>query len=89
MCIVGNMSRKYNPKSLENLKLGSESRRQGKVRCTISILPQTKKWLARGGNLSGRIDEVVAKILEGHLVGIKKLEELQAEIKRLKALIGE
>jgi len=35
----------------------------------VTILPETKEWLARGGNLSGRLDELVAKVLKGELVG--------------------
>ncbi len=77
------VGRKMNPNSLENLKIGAVSRNQGKVRCQVTISPQTKEWLARGGNLSGRIDELVAKVLKGELVGARKLEELQREIARL------
>lgn len=73
-----------NPKSLENLKKGAESRRQDKVRCTVTLKPVTKQWLAKGGNMSGRIDEVVRRILEGELVGVKKVRELEAEIEKLK-----
>ncbi len=79
------VSRKMNPKSLENLKMGAITRNQGKIRCQITILPETKEWLARGGNLSGRIDELVKKVLKGELVGARKLEELQREIERLEA----
>ncbi len=53
------------PNSLENLKMGAIARNQGKVRCQVTILPETKQWLARSGNLSGRIDELVAKVLKG------------------------
>lgn len=77
------VSRKMSPKSLENLKMGAVARNQGKIRCQVTILPETKEWLARGGNLSGRIDELVAKVLKGELVGARKLEELQREIERL------
>ncbi len=79
------VSRKMNPKSLENLKMGAITRNQGKIRCQITILPETKEWLARGGDLSGRIDELVKKVLKGELVGARKLEELQREIERLEA----
>jgi len=79
------MVRKMNPNSLENLKAGAVARCQGKVRCQITILPETKEWLARGGNLSGRIDEMVAKVLKGELVGVRKMEEMESEIVRLRA----
>ncbi len=80
------VSRKMNPNSLENLKMGAVARNQGKIRCQVTLLPQTKEWLARGGgNLSGRIDELVTKVLKGELVGARKLEELQREIALLEA----
>ncbi len=78
-----------NPKSLENLKMGAVARNQGKIRCQVTILPETKEWLARGGNLSGRIDEMVKKILKGELVGIRKVEELEQEVVRLQAEISQ
>jgi hypothetical protein len=77
--------REMNPNSLENLKMGAITRNQGKVRCQVTILPETKEWLARGGNLSGRIDEMVAKVLKGELVGVRKVEEMESEIVRLRA----
>ena len=79
------VSRKVSPKSLENLKMGAATRNQGKIRCQITILPETKQWLGSGGNISGRIDEMVAKILKGELVGARKLEELHREVERLRA----
>jgi hypothetical protein len=42
-------SRKINPKSLENLKMGAVARSQGKIRCQVTILPETKEWLSHGG----------------------------------------
>jgi hypothetical protein len=50
--------RKVSPASLENLKLGAIARWKGKVRVTVTILPQTKEWLAHDGNVSERIDEL-------------------------------
>jgi hypothetical protein len=79
------VSRKVNPKSLENLKMGAVARNQGKIRCQITILPETKEWLASGGNLSGRIDELVSKVLKGELVGGRKLEQLEREVQWLRA----
>jgi hypothetical protein len=83
------VAREMNPKSLENLKMGAVSRNQGKVRCQVTILPETKDWLARGGNISGRIDEMVKKILNGELVGIRKVEELQQEVVRLQTELAQ
>lgn len=60
--------RKISQASLENLKLGAVARRKGKVRVTVTILPQTKEWLARGGNVSERIDELVRRVISGELV---------------------
>lgn len=79
------VSREMNSKSLENLRMGAVARNQGKIRCQITILPETKEWLASGGNLSGRIDELVSKVLKGELVGVRKLEELEQEVHRLRA----
>ena len=60
--------RKLNPASLENLKKGAIARQKNKVRCCITILPETKAWLGKGGNVSARIDELVKKILSGELI---------------------
>lgn len=79
----GMVTRKMSPKSLENLRMGAIARNQGKVRCTVTISPESKAWLTSGGNLSGRIDELVHKVLNGELVGNRKLEELQREVERL------
>lgn len=81
--------RKYNPKSLENLKLGGASRRSGKERHAYSILPTTHSWLASGGNASQRLDEVVGKILAGELVGVAMLRKLEAEIADLKKQLAD
>jgi hypothetical protein len=84
------LNRKMNPASLENLKMGAISRNHGKIRCNITILPQTKQWLAASGNTSERIDELVSKWLKGELVSKSKLDEALAKIKvleeQLKAL---
>jgi hypothetical protein len=77
------LNRKINPASLENLKMGAISRKQGKVRCNVTILPETKRWLESGGNLSGRIDELVGRWLKGELISKTKLDEAIAQIKRL------
>ncbi|MEH2295103.1 hypothetical protein [Nostoc sp.] len=72
-----------NPASLENLKMGAIARNQGKVRCNVTILPETKRWLEGSNNVSGRIDEMVSKWLKGELVGKSKLDEAEARIKAL------
>ena len=77
-------------KSLENLKLGPQSRNQGKVRRNFTLLPKTISWLERGGNASGRIDEMVGKILSGTLVNSQasnsKNVELQAALSKISEL---
>lgn len=78
--------RKYNPKSLENLKLGGKSRYVGKERHAYSILPATHEWLASGGNASQRLDELVGKVLRNELVSIERLRRLEEEITRLKQI---
>lgn len=57
-----------NPASLDNLKAGAIARRREKIKCSVTLLPETKAWLERGGNISARIDEIVAKIQSGELV---------------------
>lgn len=54
-------------RSLENLKLGAASRYQGKIRQNVTILPDSLEWLKKGGNVSGRIDELVAAAKSGEL----------------------
>ena len=80
--------RKYNPKSLENLKLGSKARYTGKERHNYTIMPATHEWLASGGNASLRLDEVVGKILRGELVGVERVRKLEAEVTSLKKMLG-
>lgn len=53
--------RRVSERSLENLKLGAESRRQGKVRHNFTILPETVQWLKGIGNASDTIDALVAQ----------------------------
>lgn len=51
--------RQVSERSLENLKLGADARRQGKVRHNFSILPETAQWLKATGNASDAIDALV------------------------------
>lgn len=59
--------RKMSERSLENLKLGAESRRQGKVRHNFTILPETVQWLKCSGNASEAIDNLVFAALNQKL----------------------
>lgn len=77
-------ARKMNPRSLENLKLGSIACTRGKVRSQITILPETKAWLARGGNISGMIDEMVANRLKNETASATDIEDLQREVQQLR-----
>lgn len=64
------VERKVSPASLENLKLGAIARRKGKVRVTLTLLPDTIKWLKKhdaDGNMSECVDEVVRRIVAGEL----------------------
>ena len=54
--------------SLENLRMGAVARRQGKKRVNVTLLPETLRWLDKGGNRSEMIDEIVRRILKGELV---------------------
>jgi hypothetical protein len=69
-----------NDSSLNNLKLGPKSRDQGKQRTTLTLLPETIQWLGEGGNISGKIDEIVNKIKSGELVESNQVELKQNQI---------
>lgn len=64
---VAGKERRISEHSLENLKLGAESRYQGKERHNFTVLPETVEWLKKGGNASRRIDELVAAAKSGDL----------------------
>ncbi len=83
-------NRGKHPSSLENLSKGPEARRgEYKEKHLYNILPRTHEWLAQKGNASGRLDEVVGRILEGELVeaslSIEELSAIQVRIKELEA----
>lgn len=58
--------RRVSERSLENLKLGAESRRQGKVRHNFTIMPETVQWLKGTGNASDTIDALVERFKNGN-----------------------
>jgi predicted RNase H-like nuclease (RuvC/YqgF family) len=59
--------RRVSERSLENLKLGSQARYQGKRRHNFTILPETVEWLKATGNASDTIDALVASVKDGSL----------------------
>lgn len=59
--------RKVSERSLENLKLGSQARYQGKARHNFTILPETVEWLKGTGNASDAIDALVEAARNGGL----------------------
>lgn len=59
--------RRISERSLENLKLGAQSRNQGKVRQNFTLLPETLQWLKCSGNASSMIDDLVAIAKNGGL----------------------
>lgn len=63
----GNGKRQINPRSLENLRLGAETRKRDKVRRNCTLLPQTIQWLENTGNASEAIDVLVASARNGSL----------------------
>ena len=77
------------PNSLENLKLGPQSRATSHVRKHYTIKPEHHAWLASGGNASLRLNEVLEKILNGELIGVQHLRKAEAEIERLKKLLSQ
>jgi hypothetical protein len=54
-------------RSLENLKLGTPARDQGKKRFNTTLRPDTIAWLKRGGNASQRIEDLVDAARSGYL----------------------
>jgi hypothetical protein len=71
--------RKMSERSLENLKLGAESRRQGKVRHNFTILPETVQWLKSSGNASEAIDNLVFAALNQKLFSINTHDRIDKE----------
>lgn len=59
--------RQVSERSLENLKLGADSRRLGKVRHNFTILPATAEWLKATGNASDAIDGLIGDFRNGKL----------------------
>lgn len=55
-------------RSLENLKLGAESRKKDKQRHNFTLLPDTVVWLKATGNASDTIDALVEAARSGGLV---------------------
>ncbi len=51
--------RQISERSLENLKLGAQSRDKGKQRHNFTVLPETVQWLKGTGNASDTIDVLV------------------------------
>lgn len=59
--------RQVSQRSLENLKLGAEARRQDKQRHNFTLLPETIEWLKQSSNASGLIDRLVKSAKAGHI----------------------
>ena len=84
-------------RSLENLKLGSPSRDQGKKRFNTTLRPDTIAWLKRGGNASQRIEDLVDAARSGYLQGFQvdktdandELEKLKAQVAELEAQLAQ
>lgn len=58
--------RQVSDRSLENLKLGAQSRYQGKLRHNFTVLPETVQWLKGTGNASDAIDCLVEAAKKGN-----------------------
>lgn len=63
----GNGKHQVSERSLENLKLGAQTRYQGKVRRNTTLLPETIQWLEGTGNVSKGIDTLVDAARKGQL----------------------
>lgn len=72
-------ARRISERSLENLKLGAEARRQGKLRVNHTLLPETVEWLKNRGNASHLIDELVKAAKSGHLKSNNTHEKKESE----------
>lgn len=77
MSITDDKKRKHqvNERSLDNLKLGPESRRKDKQRRNMSLLPETIKLLEKWGNASDWVDKAAAAYKAGRI----KLSDLDPE----------
>jgi hypothetical protein len=58
------------PNSLANLN--PQANNKGKVKCNLTLSPETIAWLKSGGNASSRVDYLVKAIKEGRLVWKKE-----------------
>ena len=79
-------------RSLENLKLGSIFRDQGKQRFNTTLRPETIAWLKRGGNASQRIEDLVDAARSGYLKGFqvdKTSDASSDELEKLKTQVAE
>lgn len=63
----GQEKRRMSERSLENLRLGSESRKLGKVRHNFTLMPGSVEWLKGTGNASDAIDALVEAARNGGL----------------------
>lgn len=72
--------RRISERSLENLKLGAESRRQGKVRHNFTILPETVQWLKGTGNASDAIDVLVEAAKNNNLFSNNTHDQKEQEL---------
>ncbi len=68
-----------NERSLENLKLGAESRKLGKVRHNFTIMPDSMEWLRGTGNASDAIDGLVQAARNGGLSSNNTHERIEQE----------
>ncbi len=79
-------------RSLENLKLGTPARDQGKKRFNTTLRPDTIAWLKRGGNASQRIEDLVDAARSGYLKSFqadKSSDACWAELEKLRAQVAE
>lgn len=75
----GQEKRQVSERSLENLKLGAESRKLGKVRHNFTILPESMDWLRETGNASNAIDTLVEAARNGGLDSNHTHERIEQE----------
>ena len=72
--------RQVSDRSLENLKLGAQSRYQGKLRHNFTVLPETVQWLKGTGNASDAIDSLVEAAKKGNFFSNNTHERKDEEV---------
>ena len=78
-------ARGMHPNSRKNLQLGPEVTRAGKIKRSYTILPEYHEWLAKEGNASGKLNDLLKMQIENEV----KVSQNEASYKNLvRVLVG-